>query len=85
LTEGTAVNREWVLFTQNGTLIVDWGDGKYMDVLSGEFIDIQENEISHHPTNEELDWQVHINCVVKYDAKSVWFVKLPERPQRTID
>jgi hypothetical protein len=85
LTEGTPINREWVLVTHDGTVIVDWGDDKYMDTLSGKFIDIKENEISHHPTNEELDWLVHINRVVKHDAKSVWFTKLPERPQRTID
>jgi hypothetical protein len=85
LTEGTSINREWVLFTQDGRLIVDWGDGKYMDIVSGEFIDIQEHEISHHPTNEELDWLIHVDRVIKYDAKTVWFAKLPERPQRTID
>ncbi len=85
MTEGTPINREWVLVTHDGKVIVDWGDDKYMDILSGEFIDIQEHEISHHPSNEELEWQVHINRVVRSDAKSVWFTKLPERPQRTID
>ncbi len=85
MTEGTAVNRDYVLLTQDGRLIVDWGDGKFMDVLSGNFVEIKEEEISHHPTNEELDWLVHINAVVKYDGKSVWFAKLPERPLRTID
>lgn len=85
MSEGTAVNREWVIITHDGTLIVDWGDEKFMDVLTGEFVTIKEHEISHHPTNDELEWLVHINRVVKYDAKSVWFVKLPERPQKSID
>ena len=85
MTEGTAINRDWVIVTHDGTVIVDWGDEKYMDILTGNFINIKENEISHHPSNEELDWLVHINRVVKYDSKSVWFTKLPERSLKTID
>jgi hypothetical protein len=85
LTQGTPINREWVLVTHDGTVIVDWGDDKYMDILSGQIVNIKENEISHHPSNEELDFLVRINRVIRYDSKSVWFTKLPERPQKTID
>jgi len=82
---GTPVNRMWVVITRDGSYVIDWGDNLFQDVQSGEFITIKESDISHHPTDEELDWLVHINRVHHYDSRTVYFYNLPERPQHTIE
>jgi hypothetical protein len=82
---GTPINRQWILALKNGTIVIDWGDGLFQDVRSGDFIPVMESEVSHHILNEELDWLIRIGRVAAYTAVTVWFPSLPERPQRTID
>ncbi len=82
---GTPVDRHWVIVLKDGTIAIDWGDGLFQDVRSGEFIPVAEKDISHHVLNEELDWLIKIGRVGSYSASTVNFHSLPERPQRTID
>lgn len=82
---GTPVNRQWIVALKDGTIVIDWGDGIFQDVRSGDFVQEDEKEISHHLVNEELDWLVRVGRVASYTAQTVWFNNLPERPQRTID
>ncbi len=82
---GTPVDRQWVLVTNEGAFVIDWGDNLYQDVQTGEFIEVKEGNISHHPTDQELDWLVHINRVSAYDKHMVYFFNLPERPLKMID
>ncbi|MGD0708312.1 MAG: hypothetical protein ABSA51_07655 [Anaerolineaceae bacterium] len=82
---GTPVNRTWVVITRDGSYVIDWGDNLFQDVQSGDFIKVKESDISHHPSDEELDWLVHINRVHHYDSRTIYFYNLPERPQHTID
>lgn len=85
MAEGTPVNRQWVVITHHGDFVIDWGDGMFQDIASGEFISLREGEISHHPSDKELDWLVHINRVMSFDMTTIYFYNLPERPQKMID
>lgn len=82
---GTPVDRHWVIVLKDGTIAIDWGDGLFQDVRSGEFVTVEERDISHHVLNEELDWLIKIGRVGSYSTSTVNFHSLPERPQRTID
>jgi hypothetical protein len=82
---GTEVNRQWIIITRDGAILIDWGDDLFQDLVSGDFVKVKEAEISHHPSEKELDWLKHIDRVSHYDSKSVWVFNLPERPQQTID
>ena len=82
---GTPINRQWILALKNGMIVIDWGDGLFQDVRTGDFLSVLEAEISHHILNEELDWLIRIGRVSTYTTTTVWFPSLPERPQRTID
>jgi hypothetical protein len=84
MTRGVSVKREWVVVTHDGGYVIDWGDDVFQDIRSGEFVEVKEKEISHHPTDQELDWLIHINRVQRYDSQTVYFYNLPERPQETI-
>jgi hypothetical protein len=85
MSAGTPVNRHWVIVLKDGTIAIDWGDGLFQDVRSGEFVVVLEKEISHHILDEELDWLIRIGRVGSYTRLVVNFHSLPERPQRTIE
>jgi hypothetical protein len=82
---GTPVNRHWVIVLKDGTIAIDWGDGLYQDVRSGDFVVVFEKDISHHVLDVELDWLTRIGRVASYTRLTVNFHSLPERPQRTIE
>ncbi len=82
---GTPVNRQWVVSLKDGNIVIDWGDNLYQDVRSGDFIKVNEKEISHHLENTELDWLIRIGRVTSYTAQTVWFNRLPERPQSMME
>ena len=43
---GVPVNRQWVLVTHTGAVVIDWGDDQFQDVHTGEFIRVTQEEIS---------------------------------------
>ncbi|KAF0111253.1 MAG: hypothetical protein FD147_1004 [Chloroflexi bacterium] len=85
MVSGTPVNRQWVIVLKDGTIAIDWGDGLFQDVRSGDFIAVLEKEVSHHISNEELDWLTKIGRVGSFTRQIVHFHSLPERPQKTIE
>lgn len=82
---GTPVDRQWILVLKDGTIVIDWGDGLFQDVRSGDFVKVLEKDISHHVLNEELTWLVKIGRVGDFNNHTVMLHSLPERPQRTIE
>lgn len=82
---GTPINRQWIIVLNDGKIVIDWGDGVYQDVISGDFMSIREEEVSHHIVNQELDWLTKIGRVASYDNFFVRIHSLPERPLRTIE
>ncbi|HOS53742.1 MAG TPA: hypothetical protein PLW25_04300 [Anaerolineaceae bacterium] len=82
---GTPINRQMVIVLKNGIIAIDWGDGLYQDIRTGDFIPVLETDYSHHILNEELDWLIKIGRVISYDKNTVQSQSLPERPQRTIE
>ncbi len=82
---GTPINRQMVIVLKNGIIAVDWGDGLYQDIRTGDFIPVAEADYSHHILNIELDWLIKIGRVISYDKDMVESQSLPERPQRTIE
>jgi hypothetical protein len=85
MTVGTPIDRTWVVVMRDGTIVVDWGEGVYQDVHTGEFYKSTDAEVSHRVTNDELEWLKHIDRVSQYDSRTVHFYNLPERPQSTIE
>lgn len=82
---GTPINRQWVLVLKDGNIVIDWGDGLFQDVRSGDFVNVSEKDFSHHVQNDDLDLLIRVGRVISYTALIVFFPSLPERPQRTIE
>jgi len=85
MTGGTPVNRHWVVVLQNGIAAIDWGNGLFQDILSGEFIHGTEADVSHTIQDDELEQLKHMSRIYQYDANIVYVFPLPEPPHRTID
>jgi hypothetical protein len=85
MTGGSPVGRQWLVICKDGTPLVDWGDGLYQDIASGDFLHLLEKDISHAISNDELDQLKVVGLVIDYDASLVYMGPLPERPTRTID
>jgi hypothetical protein len=82
---GISILRQWVLVLHNGVIVVDWGDGQFQDVVSGEFLKIGESDISHTAQNGELEMLKRASRVDNYDAVQVWLMSLPDRPVHVLD
>jgi hypothetical protein len=82
---GTPVYRQWVSVLNDGVIVVDWGNGLYQDVYSGDFLPSVESRIGSAVQNEDLEMLLRAGEVSHYDAQQVWFTNLPERPVKTID
>jgi hypothetical protein len=82
---GTPINRQWVLVLKDGNIVIDWGDGLFQDVRSGDFVTVSEKDFSHHVQNDDLDLLIRVGRVTSYTSLTVYFPSLPERPQRTIE
>jgi len=85
MTNGTPVNRHYVVILQNGNPVIDWGNELFQDLLSGQFIHGTEAEISHTSQDDELELLKHMGRIFDYDANYVYIYPLPEPPHRTID
>jgi len=82
---GTPVQRQWILVLRNGVVVVDWGDGLFQDVDNGEFVQVEQTEISHSAQNLELEMLKRSSRIQSYDASQAWFINLPERPAQLMD
>jgi hypothetical protein len=85
MSDGTPVNRSSLVLLKNGIPAIDWGEGRFQDILSGDFLHCTENEIDHTIQDKELDQLILINRVYSYNINTVFLYPLPEPPRRTID
>lgn len=76
---GTPVARSWVVWMRNGGIAIDWGDGMFVDILSNQFFEASEADVSHRALDADLDWLRSIGRVEDYDVNNVYFIQLPER------
>jgi len=82
--EGLAINRRWVLVLNNGSIIIDWGEGVFQDIHTGEFLSEVSLVGSHAILDEQLDWLRRTATIAGYDECNVYVNNLPEQPKKTI-
>ncbi|RPI33321.1 MAG: hypothetical protein EHM70_06365 [Chloroflexota bacterium] len=82
---GTPINRQWIVVLDDGTPVVDWGNGSGVDLISGNFVRFQENRYSHVIQDSELDVLKRAGQVSSYDSQVVFIVSLPEPPHHTME
>lgn len=78
---GAAVGRHWVFILNNGDVVIDWGNDRFQDVYTGEFITFKEKEFSRHLIQDsQLDYLKRTGYITGYDHNMVYFTSLPEQP-----
>ena len=85
MTGGTPVNRSFVVILRNGIPAIDWGEGLFQDILSGDFIHCVEMDIDHTIQDEELDQLARTGRIYSYNTQTIYLYPLPEPPRQTIE
>ncbi len=83
--DGTPVNRNFVVILKDGTPVIDWGEGLFQDIWSGDFLHCRETDIDHTIQDPELDQLVLTNRAYSYNSSTVLLYTLPEPTRRTMD
>ena len=82
---GNPVGRHCIVVLKDGNTVIDWGNSRYQELLSGEYIQCQEEDISHSILNDELEVLKRAGQVEHYDTVNVYLVSIPEPPRKTIN
>jgi len=85
MSRGTAIDRTFVCVLQDGSVCVDWGDGKFQDVLTGEFRPASDGPFAHSATDAELEVLVHQGLATGYDVRYAYLLPLPDRARKSLD
>ena len=75
---GFAINRQLVFILKNGAVVVDWGNGWGADLERGEFIQFEEQDLSHAVQDDELESLKTMALVAEYNQLQVYFTYTPE-------
>ncbi len=82
---GIPVTREWVFVLKTGEVVVDWGDGRVQDILTGDFLTFNEHDYGRAVMDQDLESLKNNGRVEAFDARMVDLRPLPEAPRPTID
>ena len=82
MTYGVAVHRQWVCVMRNGSIVLDWGDGRAVDLINGEFITYDASHFSHAVQDDELETLRRMGLVSSYDKQQVYLTSMPEVPAK---
>jgi hypothetical protein len=82
---GIPITREWVFVLKTGEVVVDWGDGRVQDILTGDFLDFEERDYGRAAMDPDLESLKNNGRIEAYDTRTVYLRPLPEPPRPTID
>lgn len=70
--DGVPVSRQFVLITQKGNCVVDWGNHVYQDIYTGERILLGENEFTYSVKDIELMMLKQYGIIYGFDQFTVY-------------
>jgi hypothetical protein len=82
---GIPVSRSLVFVLSSGEPVLDWGDGRVQDILTGEFIEFDESRYGRPISDGDLEALKNNGRVEDYNARTVHLRPLPEPPRQMID
>jgi hypothetical protein len=85
MSDGSPISRTWVVTLMNETVVIDWGDDIFQDIITGDFFHGSEADIAHTVYDAELDMLKRTGHILWYNEKTVFTSPLPEPPRRTIE
>jgi hypothetical protein len=85
MTSGTPIPRGLVFVLKSGEVVVEWGEGRVQDILTGDFLDFKESDYAGAVSDSDLEVLKKNGQVVSYDNRIVVVQSLPEPPRETIE
>jgi hypothetical protein len=79
------VPRGWVFVLKTGDVVIDWGDGRVQDILTGEFRSLSPHDPGETVSDADLEALKNSGRVQGYDVRMVYLRPLPEPPRPTIE
>jgi hypothetical protein len=70
--DGVPISRQFVLITQKGKCVVDWGNNVYQDIYTGEKIILAENEFTYSVKEIELMMLKQYGIINDFDQHTVY-------------
>jgi hypothetical protein len=70
--DGVPVSRQFVLITQKGNCVVDWGNNVYQDIYTGEKIILADNEFTYSVKEIELMMLKQYGIINDFDQVTVY-------------
>lgn len=85
MTAAIPIHRQWVIVLKNGDVIVDWGNGVFQDIISGEFLIKVDQTASHPIQDDEASWLEKNGSIQGFDRAQVYVFSLPELPKKSME
>lgn len=82
---GVPVPRTMLLSLKSGDIVVDWGNNRIQDIITGDFVSLEDGDDGETVHDGELEIMKKNGQILSYDARMVYIGPLPEPPIRTID
>jgi hypothetical protein len=79
---GLPIGRHLIVVLNNGSPVIDWGDGLGVDLYSFEFIRFSSGDYNHAAQDDELEILKKARRILSYDHNHVYLASLPELPRR---
>ena len=78
MSKGTPIQRQFILVSNAGNIVIDWGNREYQDVFTGEKL-FFEKEYFLNPVQEaDLEYLKKAGIVLDFDNQQVYFSNLPQ-------
>jgi hypothetical protein len=76
--DGVPVSRHFVLVTQKGNCVVDWGKDIYQDIYTGEKIVLDEKEVTYVAKDSELMMLKQYGIINDFNQHTVFVYPMPD-------
>jgi hypothetical protein len=85
MSDGVPVPRTMLFSLKSGDVVVDWGNNRIQDIITGDFITLDDDEYGQSVNDGELEIMKKNGQIINYDKHMVYIGPLPEPPLRTMD
>ena len=76
---GIPVSRQWISVLPDGKIVLDWGNGRGVDLTDGETVRFSPDAYTTPVSDEDLDLLKRMGRVLSYDHSTIYVPSLPER------
>jgi hypothetical protein len=82
MNEGIAIQRQFVLVSNQGNIVIDWGNQLYQDVFSGAYLSFKPDQLLNPVQEPDLLWLKNSGIILSFNVQFVYFTNLPAAPQK---